>query len=493
MAMLLCGCSRYQLASAPTNSETQAAASASGSPETATPTLSPTAIAESQTLALMVAFTFPVDDLSATQARALMDGSVRRWSEIGGPDLPVRRIAWQEGALVALGKLPRDSPASGSGGWQALEATVAAQPGTVALLTWDGPRLHSKGLSVDGRYPGDDGYPFRNSADFGPRVAGRFTLAAVGDLMLGRRVALRDAAMPADYVFARVAPELRADAAFANLEVALTDRGAPLHKDYTFRAPMAAAAGIRAAGIDLLSLANNHVLDFGPQGLTDTLGALDAAGIAHAGAGSDAAAAAAPAFLTLNGVRVALLSFVNVPNDSVTGFVTTRLAAGAGRPGVNWGTPEAVRQAVTTARARADVVIVSLHAGTEYAAEPNETQRALAHAAIDAGAALVVGAHPHVLQGIEYYREGVILYSLGNFVFDLDAADIRAYGLPAAETVVARVEFRSGRVSGLELRPAVIDSSEYRPVPARGSAARSVLDRVYRLTDELAAGAARGG
>lgn len=451
---------------------------------------SPTAAATPapRPLALMLSFTFPVDNVSLEQANALMSGATVRWSELGGPDLPVRRVTWSDGAVRAVPSLSVATAATDTAGSAALLAVVATRPGTLALVPWDGPHLHSKALSVDGILPDDRGYPLQAAAaaPAPPPQTGSFSLAAAGDLMLGRRVALV-AGDAVDYPLNRVRADFQnADIGFANLEVALTQRGSAAHKDYTFRAPPALAAGLRAAGINVLSLANNHVLDYGPTGLKDTVAALQQSGIAHAGAGSNAAAAETPAVLDIRGVRVAFLSFVNVPNDSVTGFVAKSMSAGPARPGVDWGTPEEVTRQVQAAKAHADVVIVSMHAGTEYADTPNAVQRGLAHAAIDAGAALVIGAHPHVLQGIEYYHRGVILYSLGNFVFDFDPNDVRNYGLAPVQTLVARVTFTADRVSGLQLLPAMINTSQYRPVPATGAAAQAVLDRVYRLTDALA-------
>src|SRR5262249_21692918 len=162
------------------------------------------------------------------------------------------------------------------------------------------------------------------------------------------------------------------------------------------------------------------------------------------------------------------------------------MEAGPSSPGVAWGDPEAVRRDVAAARAQADIVIVAMHSGNEYTAPPNPTQRDLAYAAIDAGAALVLGAHPHVLQGIELYRGAPIVYSLGNFVFDLDDDDRRAPGLPSVLTGVLRVRIGRDGVHGLELRPAQIDQRELRPVPVTGAAARAVYDRIYPLTDALA-------
>ncbi|MDQ6740937.1 MAG: CapA family protein, partial [Actinomycetota bacterium] len=165
--------------------------------------------------------------------------------------------------------------------------------------------------------------------------------------------------------------------------------------------------------------------------------------------------------------------------------VARSLEAGAGRPGVAWGTPDAISRDVASARLRADLVVVALHAGFEYIDSPNSIQKDLAHAAIDAGAALVLGAHPHVLQGIEYYHGGVIAYSLGNFVFDLDDSDRSHLGLPSVLTCILRVTLDAHGVTGLQIYPAIINSTDFRPEPVIGDAAKPVYDRLYRLTDAL--------
>jgi len=178
-------------------------------------------------------------------------------------------------------------------------------------------------------------------------------------------------------------------------------------------------------------------------------------------------------------VAVSLLLLVG------SGLVSRSLEAAPGRAGVAWGTPDAIKRDVVNARRTADIVIVALHAGFEYTAEPNSIQRDLAHAAIDAGAALVLGAHPHVMQGLEFYKGALIAYSLGNFIFDLDDADLAQYGLPSVLTLILRVRLEGGAVSGIEIYPAIINRTDFRPEPVSGVAARPVYDRLYRLTDAL--------
>jgi poly-gamma-glutamate synthesis protein (capsule biosynthesis protein) len=229
-------------------------------------------------------------------------------------------------------------------------------------------------------------------------------------------------------------------------------------------------------------------MDYGADGLLDTIAALDRAGIAHAGAGPSPEAAHAPAIVTVKGIRIAVLAYVNVPDDSVSGFVARSMAAAPGKPGVAWGTADAVRRDVQAAKQEADVVIVSMHSGYEYTAAANDIQQELAHAAIDAGAALVLGGHPHVLQGVEFYHDAPIIYSLGNFIFDLDDDDRRQPGLPSVLSVIFRVTLTAKGVRAVRFLPAVIDPKDARPKPVEGADARPVLERLYRLTDALGAG-----
>ncbi|MCC6387436.1 MAG: CapA family protein [Dehalococcoidia bacterium] len=243
------------------------------------------------------------------------------------------------------------------------------------------------------------------------------TIAAVGDIMLGRGVA---AAITPDQPagpFLPVIETLRgADITVGNLECIISDLGEPEPKAYTFRAPPLAAAGLAAAGFDLVSVANNHSLDYGPGALFDTIERLAAVSVQSVGAGAAIEEAYAARTLEVGGVRVAFLGLAEVPNEAH--YRMQDWAATASSPGIAWIDDDRMAAAIQAARADADIVVVMLHFGIEGASTHSDRQRAVAHAAIDAGARLVIGSHPHVLQGVEEYGGGVIAYSLGNFVFD---------------------------------------------------------------------------
>lgn len=245
----------------------------------------------------------------------------------------------------------------------------------------------------------------------------RVTLAAVGDLMFDRLPAhfLREDGP--DAPFARVADVLRgADLTAGNLECAISEGGEQAAKAYAFRAPPVAAEALRLAGFDVVSLANNHALDWGDEGLADTRLHLDQAGVVAAGGGADAAEAHRHVVITRNGLRIAFLGYLDVPAEG--SFNRENWDATATSPGLAWFDARALERDIAAARRDADLVIVFMHFGFEYHTEPSAAQRQQARAAIDAGAALVIGTHPHVLQPVEAYRGGVIAYSLGNFVFD---------------------------------------------------------------------------
>jgi len=243
--------------------------------------------------------------------------------------------------------------------------------------------------------------------------SGEVTMLAVGDIMLSRTVARRmhetnDLLWPVR----NITGELRkADIVFGNLEGAICE-GRPVQSgEMVFHADPGAEVTLQSAHVNLLSLANNHFPDFGKRCMTESLTRLDLAGIAHAGAGNDMETAAKPAFIQRNGLRIAMLAF----NDSDT--VPASYFAGKDHAGTMRMDIPPAQKAVIDARKDADIVLVSMHAGWEYR-EVNPRQQKFARAMIDAGVDMVMGHHPHIVQKAEWYKGKLIVYSLGNFVFD---------------------------------------------------------------------------
>jgi poly-gamma-glutamate capsule biosynthesis protein CapA/YwtB (metallophosphatase superfamily) len=304
--------------------------------------------------------------------------------------------------------------------------------------------------------------PLQVVAGTAPRAeaaTGVVRLMAVGDVMLaqsiGRRIVRKGIHVP----FQRVLPIFsQADLLVANLECAISKRGTRADKRFTFRAPLRAADSLSYAGIDVVSLANNHSLDWGVPALRDTMRLLDERGIARAGAGENSTQARAPAIVTRNGLRIGFLGYVRRMGESRTTFNTIMWEAGPSKPGVAISRPAEVARDVAAARQKADIVVVMLHAGREYNGSPGSHQRNVARAAIEAGASLVIGHHPHVLQGYERRQNTLIAYSLGNFVFDLFE------GAPNDTAILDVTLDRTGVVS-LRWVPILIVNGLPRPAP----------------------------
>jgi capsule synthesis protein PGA_cap len=324
-----------------------------------------------------------------------------------------------------------------------------------------------------------------------------WTLAAVGDIMLGRGLKGVLETHGADHVFREAAGLLAgADVVFGNLEAPLTEASRPSRQlakaadDPFVRADPRAAEALARAGFNAMSLANTHINDFGGEGIESTRTALRRCGIGHTGAGHGHAQAREPVTWERGDQRLALLAYTDhyVQPASQWGVAPLRL-------------PVMVRD-VRALRARGFRVLVSIHTGIDFCDYPFPFTIRLARSLVDAGADLVLGHHPHVLQGWERYRGGVILYSLGNFVFDeanidLVAADfsrstnVKRLGLTyqptdtrPVDSVVFRCRLSENGVEQLEFLPVRINI-EGQPVPLSGPAARQVLTRLEEISSHF--------
>ena len=247
-------------------------------------------------------------------------------------------------------------------------------------------------------------------------------VAAVGDVNLGDRIATAIRSYGGNYPWTSVAPVLRAaDIAVANLECAVSTGGTPASKAYTFRGDPAALSAVAKAGVDVVSLANNHSLDFGIDAFRDTIRHLKKAGVTPVGGGGDLSAARAPALVTAGGLRFAILAYSDI---RPYGFDATPLRPGAAPADVT-----ALASDVRRARRKADSVIVYFHWGVELARSPDYRQQAFAAAAFNAGATVVLGAHPHVLQPVRRVGRRLVAWSLGNFVFGAQSAGTSNTGI----------------------------------------------------------------
>ena len=239
----------------------------------------------------------------------------------------------------------------------------------------------------------------------------------VGDIMLDRGVEYmiktegkRDYKFP----FLKIAPYLqKADIVFGNLEGPITSDGQKIGSKYSFQDNPKCIEGLKYANFNVLSLANNHILDYGQQGLIDTINILKNNEILYIGAGLNLKDAFSLKVKEINGVKIGFLAF--------TEFGSQYWWPKENSPGVAY-LPEKnfryAKEEIEKAKKSVDILMVSLHAGEEYKKEPTDFQRKFAKMAIEAGADIVVGHHSHVIQPIEQYKNGWIAYSLGNFIFD---------------------------------------------------------------------------
>lgn len=328
-----------------------------------------------------------------------------------------------------------------------------------------------------------------------PKVDGSFTLVSTGDLAPLHPLKGQQRETQEVWEYLR-----SVELAMVNLELPLTTVDQPADKAITLRADPGIAPSLREAGVDVATVANNHALDHGPEGLSETVDALKSSGIAAIGGGADLERALQPALLSVNGLLVAVFGLAST--------LPPGYAAGPQRPGIApirilskflidsttldeqpgmspWVETEAVQEDIRRAcggiaavRDDADLVVVQIHWGVPngwcaaFQGPLADYQRPLGHALIEAGADLVVGHHPHTVHGVERYRQGLIAYSLGNFLFhsmsqdnELALADSSPpYNLEslqtgeALETVLLEIRVEGGRMERARFRPVRMNS-----------------------------------
>ncbi len=292
---------------------------------------------------------------------------------------------------------------------------------------------------------------------------------AAGDVMLDRDVKKAGLEKGWEWIFAEAAPLLRGmDLAFCNLECPIGSKGKFINM---FQAPPEAIAGISYAGFDVVSLANNHILDYHHEGMQETMAILTDNSIAGVGAGRNIHEARKPVIMEVNGITIGFVAYTEM------WFVHARepisWQATEEEPGVAPARLEYVAEDIADLRDKVDIIVASFHWGKEYADEPTTEQKALARGAVDAGADLVLGHHPHVLQGIEFYKQGVIAYSLGNFVFD--------QRLPKTqESMVLEFTLSKRGVLDMTIHPAYIQGMQ--PIILEGNRKSYLYNRIRGLS-----------
>ena len=308
-----------------------------------------------------------------------------------------------------------------------------------------------------------------------PAEPARITIVATGDMMLGGTGTEFYQRDNYDYAFKNVSEILGSANLFVgNVETALTNSEELLvDKKYRFKnPPQKVAAALARAGMDVANLANNHSMDYGSSGLDETLLALDREGIRTIGAGENLAAARRAAVVEVEGISVGFLAYSNTFPEEFWATETT--------PGTAFGHEHHVREDVQgLLQDGVDMVMVSFHWGREGSTELRPYQTLLARAAIDAGAKVVIGHHPHILQAVERYGEGVIFYSLGNFTFG-------SYSRTAKTSAIARVVVEGKNIRRVELIPIDVFNPRvlFQPRLLGGKQAAEVVRELQTLSQQ---------
>lgn len=308
------------------------------------------------------------------------------------------------------------------------------------------------------------------------KAAQIWTLTAVGDIQLSRQVATKINQNGPDFPFDKIKDTIiGSDIIFGNLESPFTTKEANTNPStMIFGAEIKTTTGLKNAGFNLVNLANNHFSNQGQSGIDLTFKTLTDNNIDYFGAGTNFDNAHKPLIKEVNDIKIAFLGYTDkdvLPANSIPNTDT---------PGVAVMDITQAKIDIVQAKSEADMVIISMHSGTEYTPNPNQKQIEFAHAAVDNGADLVLGHHPHVVQAIEEYKGKKIFYSLGNFIFD------QAWSKETQEGLMVKLTFANTSITNTELMPIKIDNwCQPRLLETTEPAYTDILDRISTASNKL--------
>lgn len=404
-----------------------------------------------------------VDDLSAAQARTLLAEGADNWTALGAESKPLRLVAAE--VAEAGNAIPTAASVQ--------DAISKVDPNTVAIVPADAATPKVRVLTVDGINPlrEADDYPLTTTASQKPGAV--LVTAIVGDIMLGRRVgASLERAGDPTAVFGPFADRLAsADVTVGNLESTLSRAGTPTQGGDSFAASPDVLDGLELAGFDVLSLGNNHLGDFGPRAISDTIDRLVEGGFAITGGGKDLDQARKPTIVERDGKRIGFIatdSIGETPAATSSRAGTNRINAPPRTGPLDRKALDRVADDIRRLDAEADIVVVLPHWGTQYTHVPEDSQREMARAFTEAGADVVAGGHPHWVQGWEAMGDATVIHSLGNFVFDMD------FMRKTQEGIFIEIVSWGDRVVAIEPVPYVIDGN-FTPRKASSDRASSIL------------------
>ncbi|MCD6167420.1 CapA family protein [bacterium] len=315
-----------------------------------------------------------------------------------------------------------------------------------------------------------------NVSDSSDSLSQEITVAAVGDIMLGNWVVDYLKTEGCDYPFRQIRNILQdSQLCIGNLEAPFATNGEAIEKAFVFRVHPRYAKALKLAGFDAVSLANNHIMDYGIMGLRQTLRTLDSLGIHCAGAGVNLQEAFSPARLSVGKNKIAYFAFsMTLPKE----FWATEKTPGTAYPYL-----AVIQDSISKMHQQGFFVIVSFHWGKELQDTLRYYQQPMAHATIDAGADLVVGHHPHVLQGFEIYKNRLIAYSLGNLIFG-------SYSENARCSVILKVKLSRSHLCSAKIFPINVYNREvqFQPRILPAKQARKLFQHLNALSRPLNGG-----
>lgn len=303
---------------------------------------------------------------------------------------------------------------------------------------------------------------------FGSSYGEEVTFSAVGDVLLDRGIRKAIEKHGIEYPFIKVAEFIKSrDLSFCNLECPISKQGEPLAKRYTLRADPSFIDILKLSGLKIFSLANNHSLDYGRDALKDTKNILEENDFVALGIGEKQEQAKKPVIIKKRDTAFAFFAYVTLPLE---GIVYSEDLFGPSQAEIG-----EICEEIKKVRDKVDIIVVSFHWGNEYAGFPSDKQKEYAYKSIESGADIIIGHHPHVIQTIEKYKNSIIVYSLGNFLFDQNK-EVRK------QSFVFCCNFKDRKISKLFLIPTVIN--DYRVEFAEGLQFKNIYDRIVKLSKD---------
>lgn len=312
----------------------------------------------------------------------------------------------------------------------------------------------------------------------------KLSVIAVGDIMLGRKVGklLEKSGKGYEYSFEQVAPILKkGDVIFGNLESPITASEVSLSKGHKIilKCSPKSISAIKAAGFNILSVANNHMMDYYEKGMLDTIDTLNENRIANSGAGKNLEEARKIAIVEKNGLKYGVLSYTDMAEYTYTGNPSITYVAGKSRSGLSPRKLELILEDIAKARSQVDILAISLHWGVEESFTIPASQVEFAHKLIDSGADVILGHHPHQFQGIEVYKGKPIIYSMGNFLFDQNDPENQ-------ESFIMDMQYSGTELESFSATPVRILEKSHVAVQT-GKDASEMLNREVSLSKKLGA------